>query len=66
MKWLSVKWLTIYAVVYMIFLYAPVILLPLFAFNTSTIIAFPCRASPPNGSWGCGIPTRCTPRWAIR
>ncbi|QFT80755.1 Inner membrane ABC transporter permease protein YdcV [Roseovarius sp. THAF27] len=41
MKWLSVKWLTIYAVVYMIFLYAPVILLPLFAFNTSTIIAFP-------------------------
>ena len=33
--------LGIYAVIYMIFLYAPVILLPLFAFNKSTIIAFP-------------------------
>jgi spermidine/putrescine transport system permease protein len=37
----SAKWLTVYAVVYMIFLYAPVILLPLFAFNDATIIAFP-------------------------
>jgi spermidine/putrescine transport system permease protein len=36
-----VRWLTVYAVAYMIFLYAPVILLPLFAFNQSTIIAFP-------------------------
>ncbi|WP_109465570.1 ABC transporter permease [Albibacillus kandeliae] len=35
------SWLTIYAVGYMLFLYAPVILLPLFAFNSSTIIAFP-------------------------
>ncbi len=41
MKYLSGKWLAIYAVTYMIFLYAPVILLPLFAFNTSTIVAFP-------------------------
>ncbi len=41
MKYLGAKWLAIYAVVYMIFLYAPVILLPLFAFNQSTIIAFP-------------------------
>ena len=30
-----------YAVVYLIFLYAPVILLPLFAFNDSAIIALP-------------------------
>jgi spermidine/putrescine transport system permease protein len=30
-----------YAIVYLIFLYAPIILLPLFAFNQSTIIAFP-------------------------
>lgn len=35
------KWLTIYAVAYMIFLYAPVVLLPVFAFNDATIIAFP-------------------------
>jgi spermidine/putrescine transport system permease protein len=31
----------VYAVLYMVFLYAPVVLLPLFAFNESTIIAFP-------------------------
>ncbi len=38
---LSARWLTVYAVLYMIFLYAPVILLPLFAFNDATIVAFP-------------------------
>lgn len=37
----SAKWLMVYAVAYMIFLYAPVILLPLFAFNDATIISFP-------------------------
>ncbi len=31
----------IYALIYLVFLYAPVVLLPLFAFNASTIIAFP-------------------------
>lgn len=41
MKYLSASWLTVYAVIYMVFLYAPVILLPIFAFNQSTIIAFP-------------------------
>jgi len=30
-----------YAIAYLIFLYAPIFLLPLFAFNDSTIIAFP-------------------------
>jgi len=35
------SWLAAYAVVYMVFLYAPVVLLPLFAFNDATIIAFP-------------------------
>lgn len=40
-KFLSAKWLAAYAVVYMLFLYAPVILLPLFAFNDSTVVAFP-------------------------
>jgi spermidine/putrescine transport system permease protein len=33
--------LRIYAVAYLIFLYAPIILLPLFAFNDSKVIAFP-------------------------
>ncbi|MGR3199973.1 MAG: ABC transporter permease, partial [Paracoccus sp. (in: a-proteobacteria)] len=30
-----------YAVIYLLFLYAPIILLPIFAFNSGTIIAFP-------------------------
>jgi spermidine/putrescine transport system permease protein len=34
-------WLRGYAVLYLLFLYAPIILLPIFAFNDSTIIAFP-------------------------
>ena len=33
--------LAVYAVVYMAFLYAPIVLLPIFAFNDSTVIAFP-------------------------
>ncbi|MBW7920788.1 MAG: ABC transporter permease [Rubellimicrobium sp.] len=37
----SARWLTIYAVAYMVFLYAPVVLLPLFAFNDATVVAFP-------------------------
>lgn len=32
-----------YAVLYLIFLYAPIVLLPLFAFNDGTIIAFPLQ-----------------------
>ena len=40
-KFISSKWLVVYAVAYMLFLYAPVILLPLFAFNDATIVAFP-------------------------
>lgn len=35
------KWLAVYAVAYMVFLYAPVILLPMFAFNDATVISFP-------------------------
>ncbi|WP_051371749.1 ABC transporter permease [Leisingera aquimarina] len=41
LKGLSAKWLALYAVAYMVFLYAPVILLPMFAFNDATIISFP-------------------------
>ena len=33
--------LGIYALFYLVFLYAPIVLLPLFAFNDATIIAFP-------------------------
>ena len=33
----------IYTITYLIFLYAPIILLPLFAFNDGTIIAFPLK-----------------------
>ncbi|MBM9595529.1 ABC transporter permease [Roseitranquillus sediminis] len=33
--------LRIYALIYLLFLYAPILLLPLFAFNSSQIIAFP-------------------------
>ena len=35
--------LYIYALAYLVFLYAPIALLPLFAFNSSTIIAFPLK-----------------------
>ena len=35
--------LKIYAVIFLIFLYGPIILLPLFAFNDSTVVAFPLK-----------------------
>jgi spermidine/putrescine transport system permease protein len=35
--------LYIYALAYLVFLYAPIALLPIFAFNDSTIIAFPLK-----------------------
>lgn len=35
------KPLRLYAIAYLIFLYAPIVLLPIFAFNDATIIAFP-------------------------
>lgn len=37
------SWLRIYAIVYLVFLYLPVALLPIFAFNNATIIAFPLQ-----------------------
>lgn len=37
-------WLKVYAIGYLIFLYGPIVLLPMFAFNDSTIIAFPLSA----------------------
>lgn len=37
------KTLRIYALLYLLFLYAPILLLPIFAFNDGTIIAFPLQ-----------------------
>lgn len=36
-------WLLAYAIGYLIFLYLPVLLLPLFSFNDGTIVAFPMK-----------------------
>ncbi len=41
--------LRVYAILYLIFLYAPIVLLPLFAFNDATIIAFPLTGF--TGKW---------------
>jgi spermidine/putrescine transport system permease protein len=37
------SWLRLYSVLYLIFLFGPVFLLPLFAFNAGTVIAFPLQ-----------------------
>ena len=37
----SGRFLKIFAITYLIFLYAPALLLPIFSFNSSQIIAFP-------------------------
>ncbi|WP_136682225.1 ABC transporter permease [Falsirhodobacter xinxiangensis] len=34
-------WFKLYALAYLVFLYAPIVLLPMFAFNDATVIAFP-------------------------
>ena len=39
----SSPWLKTYIVVFMVFLYAPAILLPVFAFNDSSIVSFPLK-----------------------
>lgn len=39
----KVRFLTLYAVVFMIFLYMPVLFLPVFSFNDSTIVSFPLK-----------------------
>ncbi len=35
--------LRIYAIAYLVFLYTPIVILPIFAFNNATVIAFPLR-----------------------
>lgn len=37
--------LSTYAIVYFVFLYAPIVLLPMFAFNDATVIAFPLKGA---------------------
>jgi spermidine/putrescine transport system permease protein len=37
------SWLRVYSLLYLVFLFAPVFLLPLFAFNEGTVIAFPLQ-----------------------
>ncbi|PTX56468.1 spermidine/putrescine transport system permease protein [Litoreibacter ponti] len=37
------SWLRVYAIAYLVFLYLPVILLPIFSFNDATVIAFPLQ-----------------------
>lgn len=48
-RFFTVRWLAAYACAYMIFLYLPVILLPLFAFNDATVVAFPLSGF--TGKW---------------
>ena len=45
--------LRIYTIAYLIFLYAPIILLPIFAFNDATIIAFPLSGFTTRGQGRC-------------
>lgn len=40
---MRIRPLGVFAVLYLLFLYAPIVLLPLFAFNDGTVIAFPLR-----------------------
>lgn len=36
-------WFRVYTIGYLVFLYAPIVLLPMFAFNDATIVAFPLK-----------------------
>lgn len=40
---LTNRWLAVYVSIYLVFLYAPTLLLPVFAFNDSSIVAFPLQ-----------------------
>jgi spermidine/putrescine transport system permease protein len=52
-----------YALLYLLFLYAPIILLPLFAFNSGTIIAFPLQGFTTN--WFAQMWANATLRTAL-
>ncbi|SIS89599.1 ABC transporter permease [Phaeovulum vinaykumarii] len=40
---MKIPFLRLYAMAYLLFLYAPILLLPLFAFNDATVISFPLK-----------------------
>jgi spermidine/putrescine transport system permease protein len=40
---MKIPTLRIYTIAYLVFLYTPIVILPLFAFNNATVIAFPLR-----------------------
>ena len=39
----GLPWLYVYTAFFLVFLYAPAVLLPVFAFNSSKIVAFPAQ-----------------------
>ncbi|MCF3974551.1 ABC transporter permease [Paracoccus salsus] len=55
--------LRIYAILYLLFLYAPIALLPVFAFNSGTIIAFPLQGF--TTDWFAQMSTNSTLRRAL-
>jgi len=56
--------LRIYALIYLVFLFAPIILLPLFAFNSGKIIAFPLQGF--STTWFEELWTRTTLHQAVQ
>ena len=55
--------LRVYAILYLLFLYAPIALLPLFAFNDATIIAFPLSGF--TGHWFTDLAANAALRQAV-
>jgi spermidine/putrescine transport system permease protein len=55
---MKISGLKAYTLLYLLFLYAPILLLPLFAFNDSTIIAFPLQGF--TTRWFAELPTAPT------
>ncbi|MEZ5913701.1 MAG: hypothetical protein R3D84_16985 [Paracoccaceae bacterium] len=51
--WVLTRLLPLYAVLYLVFLYLPILFLPLFSFNDPASWPFQCRVSPRIGmvSW---------------
>jgi hypothetical protein len=55
---------SVYAFAYLAFLYVPVLVLPIFSFNDSQFIAFPCRALPPAGMRAWPPTPPCSTPWS--
>jgi spermidine/putrescine transport system permease protein len=63
---LKARPLTFFALLYLFVLYAPILLLPLFAFNDGTVIAFPLQGFTLNWFGSCSRRRRCIRPRAIR